>query len=369
MINKVWIQNYRNFTEATINCDEGAHVFLLGQNNQGKTNFLESIHALSHLKGPEQSDISQLVKEGADHSNLAVDFTTNGEQNRLYIQLFSDKTKSVSLNSEPLKSYRSLLSSLPVYHVCADTIRAFQGAADGRRRLLNQFLSQENGEYHTLWKEYQKLIKQKNTLLKTISAPSPVLQVINQQLVDLSSKIIPLRIKCLRDVKDVLSTLVPLFPSFEYKSLDIQYQSKFVVESSESYRESLALCLAQNMQKELQAGISLYGPHRDDFMVYVNELPIQGRWSRGVNRIMAILLILSMILIRNDEERRPVLLVDDAFAEVDDTFKSVIIPLLQQYTQVFYATTLVEDRHFFLDPTVSMRVSSGTLQPLEAKDL
>ena len=359
MISRLWLNHYRNFETLSLDFTDSKHFYVVGDNNQGKTNLLESIYTLAYLRGPKESSVENLILLGRDQSDLAVDFKKLDQSYRMYLRLSKTKKKEIFINQEKQNRYRGVRDLFPVQYLSADVIKLFQGFADTRRQVLDTFLSEYDESYAVTLKKYQTINKQKYVILKQGGAVD-VLKLYNQQLIPYASEIVRKRVLILKDLNQMLLSLLGEFPHLEIQSVDIKYCAKSF-DQIDDYQDLLTEKLNRNMSKEIAAKATLYGPHKDDFECYLDQKQLQVFWSRGINRTVSVLFLLSIAcLLQRKTNSLPVFLLDDTFVEIDDHHKERLIKLFLDRTQVFYASTQTMDYKFFNNTQIK-RMRKGIL--------
>lgn len=356
MLLKLWIKGFRNLKEVVIDFKFGRPFVIFGENNQGKTNFLESIYVLIHGASTLDDKVENWVSLGEKQALLGADFIYEGQVKRLYTKVTDEGKKWGTLEGKPLKSYKALKPILRAEFISSDVIRIFKESPEYRRKELDKFCSAYFPEYGIALKKYERLIKQKNAALKQLLSPSQI-QFWNTQLILAASVLIPMRIEALNQIKTVLSDLLNLeeFPFLQEQVKTIALPYKFSWNRSDVFDlQSLEDKLQQNIHKELQVGHSLYGPHRDDFEVIMNGKNLFDFYSRGVNRLVAVLLKLAQLqLIEQREGIFPLLLLDDTFSEIDPVVKQRVVSLLEKKKRALvYTSVLQEDHRLFTEPQV-----------------
>ncbi len=298
---------------------------------------------MGHAMSPLESKVEHLV--GFDHeaAYLGADF-----ENRLYFKLTKNGEKTGLIDQKRVSSHSELREKLPIQFLSADVVRLFQDYPEARRKELNQFCSLFFSDYGRYLKSYEKALKQKNYALQN-SPQRAQISLWNDQLIEYSTPIIKYRLEALLEWEKVLQQL---FPSIMegMQSISLRYQTKNMMEK-----------LSQNIDKEIAVGRSLYGPHRDDFLCEINGKSLYRYYSRGTNRTFAILLKWAQWVCLNEKTGRfPILLLDDAFAELDRVVKKKLIDLVAANSQFFYTTVLDEDAALF-DGCRKGRMEAGRL--------
>lgn len=361
MLKKLWIKGFRNFNEVNLDFSSSSKWFFFGDNNQGKSNLLESIYFLTTGKSPREEVLKNLVGFQKPEALLGADFETDAGLHRVYLKLSSDGVRQSMVNNVVVRSFAQLSKLICVSYVSADLIRVFQDSPEGRRHFLDGFCTLYFSEYGSLLKKYSRVVSQKNRLLKTSPELESVL-VWNRQLCLLSKSVYEFRLEGLKLLSLVVNELASNFVSGDVSL-------KYVIRgydhenlSSEDYFEWLLERVNGAFIKERALGYSLYGAHRDDFYIEIEGKKLMTFFSRGINRVMSLLIYVSELVILNREGASfPVLLLDDALAELDFKMKVGLLDLMGRYTQLFYASVLEEDKLIFGEGCI-VRIDSGEIQ-------
>lgn len=297
---------------------EGVIVFspsvtvIKGFNNQGKSNCLEAIFFLLTGKSITGAPLDYLINESKNFCQMGLDFVSNeGNDERLYLTYKTDGTAVIEFKDAVLRRHSAVKDVLATRYLSADVLHVFQESPDFRRRYLDQFCNEYYSQYSRLVKRYDGLIRQKNRALKDNFLESDI-QLFNQQLIPIAAEIVQLRQAALVLMIERIGRECAEFFSMYDDKVCIKYKISSHLGESDTYTEWLTTKLNGAFIKEKRAGYSLYGPHRDDFVMMIGEKPMMYYLSRGMNRIMAILLTLAQLkLLSQIKKCLPVLLLDD----------------------------------------------------------
>ena len=350
----------------SIPCDRGIH-FIHGLNAQGKTSILESIYLLSNLKSFRDSDLSSIISNGKDFSQVRgtfeLDPTTLAElkvelvkgprrlEKRAYINQKLSKSAldyfGLKLNYSPIQFHAINLNP-----TSTDLIR---GEPALRRNFLNQVISSETPEYMTVLKHYQKSLDQKNALLKAEEKfDFQLLKILNENLIKSGAALIHARISYLKKLSkptfDFLSNIAPRQEHvlLAYKTGETLYfTGHFELPSIEILEENLHRKLTEMGPLERVRKTSLVGPHRDDLLFKVGESPhhdisdLVNVGSQGEIRSLLLSLKLSELEeFKKQSGIQPVLLIDDFSSELDSTRRGFLLNYLKNSDlQIFVTST------------------------------
>jgi len=351
MLQRYFVKSYRNLRESTIPFEPKRSVFVWGDNNQGKTNFLESLFMVINGESPIQNDRTLLIQSESKESIIGIEFFEQGQMNQLYVKLMLDGGRFITLNKQVIRSFSNISKWLRCYFLSADVIRLFQDSPEGRRKVLDQCCSEQDKTYQLSLKQYKRIIRQKNNALKTQSDPI-LIETLNRQLLPHASYLFLARKKVIQQLTPILLILVRDYLSFNVLDFNIKYISKRIQwDENDCYIDCLQKQWNEDLEKEYCIGYTLSGPHRDDFEIDVNGKSLFLYYSRGINRIISILFNMAIIALK-EPDSMPIVLLDDAFSEIDNTHKKYLIQGIEKKAHVFYTTVLKSDQQFFEDPVV-----------------
>ena len=361
MIQKVWIKDFRNINECVIECNK-TPLFIYGENNQGKTNFLESIFVLQTGTSPIQSPIQDMVAFGKKEALLGIDFLDDGKKQRAYMTLTREGKKKIFLNNTKLGSIRSIKNRLSVEFISADIIRFFQENPEYRRKNLDQFCSAFFDDYPKELKQLDTALRQKNAAFK--KGMFDQVPLWNEKITEIAVKIIEKRHKALDLIVSMLCKFTKEILGNELSDISITYECKHLMPFStpKAYTLELSDYFKKNSEKEKILGYSLAGPQRDDIHIYINKKSCYSIYSRGINRTVALLLKGAQLsIIKEKKGYFPVLLLDEVFAELDCPKKKVLIPFLVEKAQCIFASIQESDSQFFNGVSL-YSMTNGTLR-------
>jgi DNA replication and repair protein RecF len=350
MLKKVWIKGFRNLNEVLIDAGDAKTCFIYGKNNQGKTNFLEALYVLGNLKSVKGGKLLDCLNFNQQEAFIGADVESDNKINRIYIKFNRDGKRYILLNNQPIKKIADLKQLVAIDYISADIIKIFQESPDVRRDILDSFLKIYFSEFKGIYNKYERLISQKNKALK-MRADIKIVELFNQQLIELAFKIVQFRLDGIVLLEQELNRVLIENNLSELTDLKIKYCffSLDTINNTDNYPTILQQKMADNLEKEQLVGYSLAGPHRDDFVLEISTKNLFCFYSKGINRIMAILFKIAQLnLIRQKKDTCfPVLLLDDVFAEIDIYYKQKITKLLDNYGQIFYTSVISDDVNLF----------------------
>jgi DNA replication and repair protein RecF len=332
------IEDFRNYRSAHLELDEGVNL-IVGRNAQGKTNLLEAVHCLSGLGSPRAAD-SALVRDGSERAILHAQVVRGERRLTVDIELRPGRGTRALINKTPVSGSRALSALTTSVFFGPDELSLVKGSPDGRRRFLDELVVKLRPARDGLRREWERVLRQRNSLLKSAprakGATLSTLDVWDESLCRVGSALAAARL-------EVLADLLP-FALKRYEAiagggrLDLAYVSSWIEaqfteealrDPSTIAQEALADMLKRGIgelrQRELERGMSLIGPQRDDVGVLLQAgadvptmLDARVYASQGDQRTSALALKLAehdLLAERLDD--RPLLLLDDVFSELD----------------------------------------------------
>jgi len=355
MIKKIWVKGFRNLCEQVVELHPTVTI-IVGENNQGKTNFLEALSVAMSGKSPARAHQDMVIGIMLAKAQLGLSLVDCGCEKKLYLDLLRDEGKRIQWNGDFVKTYRTVVDTLAVQYWSADVLWLFQESPSFRREFLDDFCGRYFDGFLAVEKRYQAILKQKNKVLELGNVDEKMLSLLNDQLADFGVKIIECRLAAIHRMMDIVTPYLATYFPNGGADINVQYSGDY----AGTYRQ----LLSEKQSKEIMVKQSLYGPHRDDFSVKVGDMPMVGFYSRGMTRIFALLLSFAQLLLLSSQKKRvSLLLLDDAFAELDITKKQSLMSDFSQQVQVVYTTVLDEDRYLFDDSYV-FEMKSGKLSLL-----
>lgn len=323
------LTNFRNYDKLDLNFNDKINIFI-GNNAQGKTNILESIYVLSLTKSHRTNKDIYLIKNNTVFTKIVGTIDNNK-----YELLINREGKKVSINNNIFKKISDYISKINVIMFCPDDLEIIKGAPNLRRSFFNISISGFNNNYVRYLGEYNKVLKNRNEYLKNNEVINKeYLDVLTNKLIDLNIKIYNERIKYVEKINIYLKDI--------YKDISGKTNIKLTYDSfmDNDDRNELEDKFNLIYNTELQQRVTLLGVHRDDFSIYIDDVKINNYGSQGQHRISILCLKLSEIRIYQEEyNRKPILLLDDIFSELDKDKKKNIIKYIDNDLQVFITST------------------------------
>ena len=341
-ISKISLVNFRNYSSVLVNLNKKMNIFI-GDNAQGKTNILESIVILALTKSHRVGNNPNIIQFGKSKSTIKGTIRKDNIISKLEVSVTND-TKKTSVNGTEVKKLSDYISNLNVIVFTPDDLDIIKGSPNIRRNLLNIQLSQISKVYLNTYNEYNKILKTRNEYLKILFSSSiadkKYLDIITDRLIEKAIIIYQKRREYLDFVNEYIDTYfsdisntnglkIVYLPNVEFSSYDTL-----------EMQNTLKKIFTKNYMKELNNGMTLYGPHRDDFVFQFLDNDLKYFGSQGQHRIAILCFKLSEIeMMRENKYVKPILLLDDIFSELDKEKKENIIKYIDNDLQVFITST------------------------------
>jgi DNA replication and repair protein RecF len=320
------VADFRNWVQADLTLEPGASV-LVGANGQGKTNLLEALGYLASLGSHRVSNDEPLVRDGAARAVVRAAVVSDARELRVELEITPGRTNRARLNGSPVSRVSEILGVLRTVLFAPEDLAVVRGDPSHRRRLLDELLVARNPRFAAVRGDYERVLKQRAALLKTAGAArrSGDLATLDVWDAHLASHGAQLMVARLQTV-DVLAPLAgssyaQLAPGGG--GLDLRYASSLGEDVPtrgvpvDVLEAALLAALARIRPTELDRGVNLVGPHRDDLELSIGGRPLRGYASHGEGWSAALALRLGSYELLREDGAEPVLLLDDVFAELD----------------------------------------------------
>jgi len=345
--------DFRSYSFVEINLEPGVTTFI-GSNGQGKTNLVEAISYCSTLSSHRVSQDLPLVKADQPRAIVRTGVKYLDRTNWLEVEIWPSKTNKAKLNGSDCKKTKDILGILQTITFSPEDLILVKGDPGQRRYFLDELLVQKSSSYAGIKTDYERVLKQRNALLKSagparrnnLDSVLATLDIWNEQLINFGSQIILARHQIINELLPYVSkSYAELAPSS--KSLNITYLPNVSAENM-TLNDLVAAMkhkLQERQQDELDRGLTLVGPHRDDLEIMIGELPAKGYASHGESWSVALALRLASfdLLKATSPAGDPVLILDDVFAELDVARRNQLILRVKNVEQVLITAAVAED--------------------------
>jgi DNA replication and repair protein RecF len=337
------IFQFRNYEKQSLSFGEGINL-LYGQNAQGKTNILEALYISSSGKSHRTNNYQDLVQYGKTCFEIKLTATVGGRDNSVIIRYSKEKGKSAEINGIRRDKIADILGTLNMIFFSPETLEVVKGSPAMRRRFLDILLCQTSRQYLHFLKRYNHLIKNKATALKKGKFEQKYEEVIpvwNQHISEYGGKIAYQRSIAIKKINIYMKNEIHKITDFA-ESSELIYKTfcNTDEEKNEDYFiNELQKLLNNNIQKELNIMQCIYGPHRDDFEILLNNMNSRQYCSQGQQRTLALSLILAeLFYVEEIKGEKPVLLLDDVMSELDLKRQKYLIRCLKDMQAIISTT-------------------------------
>ncbi len=367
-LKKLELKNYRNYSQANLDFDKNT-ILILGNNGNGKTNLLESVYYLSTGRSHKTYIQDEIIKWGSNYSTIkALIGSGRGDKEDRFIEIELRKGSSsntkIRVDKTRRKKKSDFISLLPSVIFSPDDLNIIKSGPSGRRDFLDSVLEKIDGKYCRERTQYQKILMQRNSLIKSMGGSgridmenNPTLEAWDDNIVKYGIDIIKKRCGLLGELKGEFENYMSSF--FKKASVDIFYIFSWDrKDSPDSFKSPLLSEMAggnftggdlkeifygklkDSQKKDIRYKTTTVGPHRDDFVILLDDKNARYFGSQGQQRVAAICLKLCELgILRRKLKRNPVLLLDDVFSELDIERKKLLVKAIGNDFQTFVTST------------------------------
>ncbi|QIK63374.1 DNA replication/repair protein RecF [Leucobacter viscericola] len=379
------LSDFRNYRAAELELKSGPNL-LLGRNGQGKTNLVEAIAYFATVRSHRVSSDAPLIRSGADAAIMRMRIEAVNREVVLEMQLNREGPNRAQINRNAARA-REVTRWFAAVVFAPEDLTIVRGEPSGRRRFLDDALVARFPVAAGALGDYERVVRQRTSLLKSArrgsssSAIESTLGIWDEQLVEYGTQIMLARRELIRDLGEPLRSgyqalvdqdhapRLSLNESVAQVRVDDSTVSRETVDVEQLAsvsRETLATEFHEALRlvrsKELERGVTLVGPHRDDLVLSLNQLPVKGYASHGESWSFALSLKMALASILREESSAgdPVIILDDVFAELDLRRRQSLMTAVQGYEQVI-VTAAVEDDVPDNVPWHRVRIKAGTI--------
>ena len=365
-VKKVRLTNFRNYKTAEVELSPGVNLFF-GPNGQGKTNLVEAVNFFASLSSHRVAGHTPLIRQGEQSAIISLDLAHQERELLLEYEINNDSPNRARLNKSPVQKPKDILGYLNSVIFAPEDIDIVKRDPTNRRAFIDQLIIQFTPRMLGVYSDYERVLKQRNTLLKSARATGTrgdalsTLSAWDESLVKFGSEIISARVAIISKLSPGLisnyqniaktnneprmfikSSIFGATPLDGEETEDVQYLD---ISDREEISGLFSEKLASLRQKEIERGITLVGPHRDDLVLILGSLPAKGYASHGESWSYALSLRLASLEILRQESKLgdPILILDDVFAELDSDRRAKLAELVQGNEQVLITAAVIED--------------------------
>ena len=359
-IKKLFLQNFRNYESENFVFDEGLNI-LFGKNAQGKTNCAEAVFYLCTGSSLRIRHDKQLIKMGADYAKIVAEAENRYGKVVIEALIFENK-REIKINGSKISKNADLMGHINSVFFSPGELRLIQDGPDERRRFMNMSISQTSPSYYTALLRYNKILDQRNALLKNrdVSLVLDTLPVWDEQLVKYASLIVKKR-------AEFLDKLAPYACDFHRfltdgaEELKLSPDKKYDGDEKE-IAKTLLRRLSNNYEKDLRLGFTTIGPHRDDVDFFINGIDAKAYASQGQTRTAALAVKLAEVeIFKEFSGEYPVLILDDVMSELDLPRRKKLLKRISGVQTVLTCTHA--ERVLYGAESKKIRIENGKIKP------
>ena len=335
------LKNFRSYSELDLPLTPGITIFL-GRNGEGKTNIVESILYMAFLSSHRTSGDLPLVKLGESAAYTRAKIQHPDRELLVELEINAEKANRARINQNPIRSQKELFGLLQCIYFSPEDMDLVRGDPSERRRFIDQILTLRSPRMAGVISDYERSVRQRNALLKT-RASLTSLEPWDQQVAKFGAEIIAARLSLLTEFNPYFSKIYANISA--EKPAHIIYKASIdnpSVNSQENY-SALINTMAERRNQELDRGLTLVGPHRDDLILNLGEHLVKGYASHGESWSIALSLKLAAYELLITEGTKPILILDDVFSELDEERRTQLISLAQSAEQTFITVAVEGD--------------------------
>ncbi|BCN56634.1 DNA replication/repair protein RecF [Rhodococcus hoagii] len=368
-VRKFSLRDFRSWDAVTVDLEPGCTVFV-GRNGHGKTNLLEALGYLSTLSSHRVSSDAPLIRAGAPQAYAGALIANHGRELGIDIEINDGKANRARINQSPARRPREIVGILQTVLFAPEDLSLVRGDPGDRRRFLDELLTARRPRMAGVRADYDKVLRQRSALLKTAggalrrgarssdgASALATLDIWDGHLAAHGAQLLASRLRLVHDLAPhLVASYRSLAPesrpaSVRYKSsLGTSLPTELLYPTREPEPDDVELLevsflneLSEMRQREIERGVCLVGPHRDDLELILGDQPAKGFASHGESWSFALSMRLGAFFLLRDDGSDPVLMLDDVFAELDRKRRAALAGVAAQAEQVLITAAVAED--------------------------
>ena len=341
LITNLNLTNYRSYSTLDLTLNPGVSIFV-GKNGEGKTNIAEAVLYLTFLSSHRATGNTPLIKLGNQSAYIRAKVKYPEREILVELEINIDKANRAKVNQNQVRSQKEIFGIVQAIYFSPEDLDIVRGDPSERRRFIDQLLTLRSPRIAGVISDYERAVKQRNSLLKT-RASSDALNPWDKQVAELGGEIITLRMLALNELKPIFNQVYKDISDTKpaeiiYKS-SIENPSLSQSENSEKIMERLV----NNRGAELDRGLTLTGPHRDDLLLILGDHAVKGYASHGESWSIALSLKLATYNLLKSDGLSPILILDDVFSELDEERRERLAEIAKSAEQTIITVAVEND--------------------------
>ena len=341
LITNLNLNNYRSYTTLDLALDPGVSIFV-GKNGEGKTNIAEAVLYLTFLSSHRASGNTPLIKLGNQSAYIRAKVKYPEREILVELEINSDKANRAKVNQNQVRSQKEIFGIVQTIYFSPEDLDIVRGDPSERRRFIDQLLTLRSPRIAGVISDYERAVKQRNSLLKT-RASTDALNPWDKQVAELGGELITLRMLALDELKPIFNQVYKDIS--DTKPAEIVYKSSIENPSlnQEENSEKIMERLVNNRGAELDRGLTLTGPHRDDLLLILGDHLVKGYASHGESWSIALSLKLATYNLLKSDGLSPILILDDVFSELDEERRERLAEIAKGADQTIITVAVEND--------------------------
>lgn len=357
ILKSVALSHFRNYSDLYLEFDQGTNI-LYGDNAQGKTNVLESVYVSGTTRSHKGSKDKELIQFGQEEAHIRTMVEKKGKPYQIDMHLKKNRSKGIAINKIPIRKASELFGILNIVFFSPEDLNIIKNGPSERRRFLDFELCQLDKIYLFHLTNYNKILSQRNKLLKDVNFKPELkdtLSVWDAQLVSYGRKIIAARKEFITQLNEIIFGM--------HKKISGGKEELLVSYEPDVEEGQLEVELLRNQEKDLKFGMTSVGPHRDDMCFLIHGIDIRRFGSQGQQRSCALSLKLSEIeLVKSSIQDTPVLILDDVLSELDSSRQNFLLNSIHDIQTIITCTGLDEFVKNRFEVNKVFKVKNGTVK-------
>ena len=352
-VSRLDLTDYRSYPAVSCSFPEGISL-LIGRNGRGKTNLVEAIGYLATLGSHRVPTDAPLVRHGANQALIHADVEDAGRTTSVDVAIIPGKANQARINASAVPKVRDILGIVRTVLFAPEDLAIVKGDPSERRRFLDDFLMQRRPRIAAVRSDYERVLKQRNALLKSArtvrgaarEAMLETLRVWDEHLAAAGASMMAERITAIQALRPFV--LQHYGHIADDSTVSLTYRNSMDVDIPETtqadvWQHALLESIAARRDEEIDRGVTVVGPHRDDVLLSLGEFPAKGYASHGESWSIALALRLATLSVFQEDMVEPVLILDDVFAELDTKRRAHLAEIVATGPQVFITAAVEAD--------------------------
>jgi DNA replication and repair protein RecF len=362
-LTRLALTDFRSYAAADVTLEPGVTTFT-GPNGQGKTNLVEAANYVATFASHRVATDAPLIRQGAERAILRAGIRSAGRDSLVEIEINAGRANRVRLNRAPAPRPRDVIGTLRCVLFAPEDLAIVKGDPDQRRRYLDDLLVASRPRFAGVRSDYDRVLRQRNALLKSAKArgsvPPSAMEVWDDHLVAVGAELTAARLRLVTELQPLVAQCYSAVSGTQ-RDTSVQYRisanrqagaedegpGDLDEPSADTDAATLAkllrAALAARRRAELERGVSLVGPHRDELDLGIGGLPARGYASHGESWSLALALRLAAYQLLRSSGEDPVLILDDVFAELDSDRRDRLADLISDADQVLVTAAVPGD--------------------------